>query len=148
MQCDYTATQQIYSNADIADDSSINSTDGLPEHLEPPSLELVHRTMVHNHGQAQKDSRKAQIANKQLQTSIKRVVKSCHDISARITTMETLTDVLETEVKAAVKQSAVQELQISDIQRKLEDAENCQRRNNLRILGIRMVWKGRTQGPK
>ncbi|KAJ1127685.1 hypothetical protein NDU88_006078 [Pleurodeles waltl] len=41
-----------------------------------------------------------------------------------ITTMETHTDVLETEVKAAIKQSAVQELQISDVQWKLEDAEN------------------------
>ncbi|KAJ1152554.1 hypothetical protein NDU88_005329 [Pleurodeles waltl] len=50
--------------------------------------------------------------------------------------METRTDVLQTEVKAAIKQSAVQELQISDFQWKLEDSENRQRRNNLLILGI------------
>ncbi|KAJ1114986.1 hypothetical protein NDU88_003215 [Pleurodeles waltl] len=98
--------------------------------------------MVHNHEQAQKYSRKAKIANKQLQSSIKRVVKACHDISKRITTMETHNDALETEVKAVSKQSAVQELQISDIQCKLEDAENRQRCNNLRILGIAEVLEG------
>ncbi|KAJ1190122.1 hypothetical protein NDU88_006861 [Pleurodeles waltl] len=50
--------------------------------------------------------------------------------------METRTDALETEVKATAKQTAAQEQQILDMQWKLEDAENRQRRNNLRILGI------------
>ncbi|KAJ1118403.1 hypothetical protein NDU88_006594 [Pleurodeles waltl] len=118
------ATQQIYSNTNIADNLPISPMAGPLEHLEPPSLELIYRTMVHNHEQAQKDSRKAKTSNEQLQTLIKRVVNSCHDISVCITTMETRTDVLETEVKAAAKQSAVQESQISDIQWKLEDAEN------------------------
>ncbi|KAJ1219276.1 hypothetical protein NDU88_006845 [Pleurodeles waltl] len=101
-----------------------------------PSLELIYRTMVHNHEQAQKESRKAKIANRHLQSSIKRVVKSCQDISTRITSMETRTDVLETEVKATVTQTALQGQQILDMQWKPENAENRQRRNNLWILGI------------
>ncbi|KAJ1084771.1 hypothetical protein NDU88_004917 [Pleurodeles waltl] len=58
------------------------------------------------------------------------------DIGARIATMETRTEELGIEVKAATAQTTTQGQQISDIQWKLEDAENRQRRNNLRILGI------------
>ncbi|KAJ1188756.1 hypothetical protein NDU88_005513 [Pleurodeles waltl] len=43
---------------------------------------------------------------------------------------------LETEDKATAVQTAMQGQQISDIQWKLEDAENRQRRNSLRILGL------------
>ncbi|KAJ1196166.1 hypothetical protein NDU88_000039 [Pleurodeles waltl] len=67
----------------------------------------------------------------------------CGDIGARIATMETRTEELEIEVKAATAQTTTQGQgqQISDIQWKLEDAENRQRRNNLRIL------RGRILGP-
>ncbi|KAJ1195817.1 hypothetical protein NDU88_005085 [Pleurodeles waltl] len=92
--------------------------------------------MVHNHEQAQKESRKVKLANRQLQLSIKKVVKSCQDIGTRIASMETRFEELETEVRVATAQTASQGQQISDIQWKLEDAENRQRRNNLRILGI------------
>ncbi|KAJ1160840.1 hypothetical protein NDU88_001333 [Pleurodeles waltl] len=136
LQWDYTAAQQAFSKIGIADDSPVGSMIGPSEQVGPPSLELFYRTMVHNHEQAQKESRKAKFANKQLQSSIKRVVKSCHDISTRITTMETRTDALETEVKATAKQTVAQEQQILDMQWKLEDAENRQRWNNLRILGV------------
>ncbi|KAJ1081810.1 hypothetical protein NDU88_001985 [Pleurodeles waltl] len=134
MQGDYTATQQMYLNSGTGDNPSSNLMSGPPDHVEPPSLELIYRTMVHNHKQVQMDNSKGKLANKQLQTSIKRVVESCQDISAQITTMETRTDRLETEVQTVVKQAAMQELQFSDIQWKLEEAENRQRRNNLRIL--------------
>ncbi|KAJ1200482.1 hypothetical protein NDU88_004306 [Pleurodeles waltl] len=50
--------------------------------------------------------------------------------------METRTKELETEVRAATAQTMTQGQQISDIQWKLEDVENRQRRNNLRIWGI------------
>ncbi|KAJ1139533.1 hypothetical protein NDU88_005904 [Pleurodeles waltl] len=56
--------------------------------------------------------------------------------------METRTDILETEVKTVAKQAAVQELQLSDIRWKLEEAENRQRRKNLRILGIKEGLEG------
>ncbi|KAJ1098950.1 hypothetical protein NDU88_004057 [Pleurodeles waltl] len=103
---------------------------------EIPSLEFIYHTKVHNHEQAQKESRKAKLANRQLQLSIIKVVKSCQDIGTRIASMETHTEELETEVKAAAAQMVTQGQQILDIQWKLEDAENRQRWKNQRILGI------------
>ncbi|KAJ1205671.1 hypothetical protein NDU88_001099 [Pleurodeles waltl] len=132
MQWDYTATQQAFSKSDSACSTLGPPSMGGP--VEPPSLDLIYRTMVQNHEQAQRGSRKMKAANRQLQLSIKKVGKSCQDIGARIATMETRTE--ELEVKAATAQTTTQGQQISDIQWKLEDAENRQRRNNLRILGI------------
>ncbi|KAJ1143130.1 hypothetical protein NDU88_009441 [Pleurodeles waltl] len=134
MQWDYTATQQAFLKRDLACNTLVPPpTDGPAE---PPSLDLIYRTMVQNHEQAQRESRKVKSANRQLQLSIKKVVKSCQDIGARIASMETGTEELESEVRAATAQTMTQGQQISDIQWKLEDAENRQRRNDLRILGI------------
>ncbi|KAJ1204232.1 hypothetical protein NDU88_008013 [Pleurodeles waltl] len=134
MQWDYTATQQAFSKSDSACSTLVPPSMDGPAEL--PSLDLIYRTMVQNHEQAQRESRKMKAANRQLQLSIKKVVKSCQDIGVRIATMETRTEELEIEVKAATAQTTTQGQQISDIQWKLEDAENRQRQNNLRILGI------------
>ncbi|KAJ1118278.1 hypothetical protein NDU88_006473 [Pleurodeles waltl] len=134
MQWDYTATQQAFSKSDSACSILVPPPTGGP--AEPPSLDLIYRTMVQNHEQAQRESRKMKAANRQLQLSIKKVVKSCQDIGIRIATMETRTEEFENEVRAATAQTTTQGQQISDIQWKLEDAENRQRLNNLRILGI------------
>ncbi|KAJ1208552.1 hypothetical protein NDU88_003936 [Pleurodeles waltl] len=136
LQWDYTATQQSFLKIDSSSDISTGSIMGISDQAEAPSLELIYRTMVHNHEQAQKGSRKAKIANRQLQSSIKKVVKSCQDISTRIPSMETRTEALETVVKATAVHTATQGQQISNIQWKLEDAENRQRRNNPWVLGI------------
>ncbi|KAJ1207799.1 hypothetical protein NDU88_003189 [Pleurodeles waltl] len=134
MLWDYSATQQAFSKSDSACSTLVPPSTGGP--AEPPSLDLIYRTMVQNHEQAQRESRKMKAANRQLQLSIKKVVKSYQDIGVRIATMETRTEELEIEVKAATAQTTTEGQQISDIQWKLEDAENRQRRNNLRILGI------------
>ncbi|KAJ1151413.1 hypothetical protein NDU88_004194 [Pleurodeles waltl] len=134
MQWDYTGTQQASPKVDMTNNTSIPPAMDGP--AETPSLELIYRTMVHNHEQAQKERRKAKLANRQLQLSIKKVVKSCQDIGTRIASMETHTEGLEIEVKATAAQTGAQGQQILDIQWKLEDAENRQRLNNLRVLGI------------
>ncbi|KAJ1141904.1 hypothetical protein NDU88_008232 [Pleurodeles waltl] len=134
MQWDYTATQLAFSKSDSACSTLVPPSMGGP--ADPPSLDLIYRTMVQNHEQAQRESRKMKAANRQLQLSIKKVGKSCQDIGVRIATMETRSEELEIEVKAATAQTTTQGQQISDIQWKLEDAENRQRRNNLSILGI------------
>ncbi|KAJ1192558.1 hypothetical protein NDU88_001865 [Pleurodeles waltl] len=136
LQWDYTATQQAFLKMDSTSDIPTGPIMVISDQAATPSLELIYRTMVHNHEQAQKESRKAKIANRQLQSSIKKVIKSCQDISTRIASMETRTEAQETEVKATAAQTATQGQQISDIQWKLEDAEKCQWWNNLRILGI------------
>ncbi|KAJ1198746.1 hypothetical protein NDU88_002585 [Pleurodeles waltl] len=134
MQWDYTATQQAFLKGDSACNTSVPPPIDGP--AKTPSLDLIYRTMVQNHEQAQRECRKVKSANRQLQLSIKKVVKSCQDIGTRIASMETRTEELETEVRAATAQMTTQGQQISDIQWKLEDAENRQRQNNLRILGI------------
>ncbi|KAJ1219003.1 hypothetical protein NDU88_006574 [Pleurodeles waltl] len=142
MQWDYTATQQAFLKRDLVCNTLVPPpTDGPAE---PPSFDLICRTMVQNHEQAQRESRKIKAANRQLQLSIKKVVKSCQDIGVRIAAMETRTEELETEVRTATAQTTTQRQQILDIQWKLEDAENRQWRNNLRILGIA---EGQDTGP-
>ncbi|KAJ1153263.1 hypothetical protein NDU88_006024 [Pleurodeles waltl] len=140
MQWDYTSTQQAFVKVNMAGNTSMPPPMDGP--AETPSLDLIHRTMVHNHEQAQKESRKVKLANRQLKLSIKKVVKSCQDIGTRIASMETRTEELETEVRATTAQTVTQGQQISDIQWKLEDAENRQRRNNLRVLGIAESLEG------
>ncbi|KAJ1083197.1 hypothetical protein NDU88_003357 [Pleurodeles waltl] len=140
MQWDYTGTQQAFLKVDMADNTSMPPPMDGP--AETPSLELIYRTIVHNHEQAQKESRKAKLANRQLQLSIKKVVKSCQDIGTRIASVETRTEELESVVRATSAQTATQGQQISDIQWKLEDAENHQRWNNLRVLGIAEALEG------
>ncbi|KAJ1099808.1 hypothetical protein NDU88_004903 [Pleurodeles waltl] len=94
MQWDYTGTQQAFLKVDTANNTLIPPAMDGP--AETPSLELIYRIMVHNHEQAQKESRKAKLANRQLQLSIKKVVNSCQDIGTRIASMETRTEELET----------------------------------------------------
>ncbi|KAJ1082736.1 hypothetical protein NDU88_002901 [Pleurodeles waltl] len=113
MQWDYTATQQAFSKSDLACSTLVPPSMGGP--AEPPSLDLIYKTMVQNHEQAQRESRKMKAANRQLQLSIKKVGKSCQDIGARIATMETRTEELEIEVKAATAQTMTQGQQILDI---------------------------------
>ncbi|KAJ1214632.1 hypothetical protein NDU88_002250 [Pleurodeles waltl] len=120
MQWDYTVTRQAFSKSDSACSTLVPPSMGGP--AEPPSLDLIYRTMVQNREQAQWESSKMKAANRQLQLSIKKVGKSCQDIGARIATMETRTEELEIEVKAATAQTTTQGQQISDIQWKLEDA--------------------------
>ncbi|KAJ1200481.1 hypothetical protein NDU88_004305 [Pleurodeles waltl] len=68
MQWDYTATQQAFLKSDSACNSLVPPpTDGPAE---PPSLDLIYRTMVQNHEQAQRESRNMKAANRQLQLSI------------------------------------------------------------------------------
>ncbi|KAJ1189838.1 hypothetical protein NDU88_006580 [Pleurodeles waltl] len=124
MQWDYTAIQQAFLKRDPICNTLVPPPMDGP--VEPPSLDLIYWTMVQNHEQAQRKSRKMKAANRQLQLSIKKVVKSCQDIGVRIAVMETRTEELETEVRTATAQTTTQGQQISDIQWKLEDAENPQ----------------------
>ncbi|KAJ1142884.1 hypothetical protein NDU88_009196 [Pleurodeles waltl] len=124
LQWDYTATQQAFLKMDSTSDIPTCQILGISDQAAAPLLEHIYRTVVHNHEQAQKESRKAKIVNRQLQSSIKKVVKSCQGISTRIASMETRTEVLEIEVKVTAAQTATQGQQISDSQWKLDDAEN------------------------
>ncbi|KAJ1166314.1 hypothetical protein NDU88_006719 [Pleurodeles waltl] len=81
------------------------------------------------------ESRRARMATKRLQGSVRKVVKSCIEIEEKLSAMEERMMAVEADVEALREQSAAHEGQLTDIMWKLEDVENRQRRNNLRFLG-------------
>ncbi|KAJ1106319.1 hypothetical protein NDU88_003720 [Pleurodeles waltl] len=126
MSWDYTATQQFHDNPDDPLKGPMDFVPGLAESLDPPSLNLIYRTMMSQHKQTKSDSRKARVASKQLQVSGRRIAKTCLEIGECIAVLETRTSVLETDMGAVVQQSAIHESQIMDILWKMEDFENRQ----------------------
>ncbi|KAJ1089508.1 hypothetical protein NDU88_002659 [Pleurodeles waltl] len=130
MSWDYTDTQPFQHNSDnVFKRSRDPVTDSVGDGA-PPSLQLIYQTMMAQHKQIQGDNKKAREDSKQLQVAVSKIPKSCLEIA----TLETRTSVLEAELGTVVQQSTMHESQLTDIQWKLEDFENWQRRNNLRIL--------------
>ncbi|KAJ1094340.1 hypothetical protein NDU88_007418 [Pleurodeles waltl] len=100
------------------------------------SLDTHKTTITAQHKETQRDSKKARVATKQLQVAVSKVAKTCSEIGERIAAIECRADVLESDLGAVTKQAAMHETQLSDIQWKVEDFENRQRRNNLCLIGI------------
>ncbi|KAJ1218258.1 hypothetical protein NDU88_005841 [Pleurodeles waltl] len=82
------------------------------------------------------ESRRARMATKHLQGTVRKVVKSCIEIEEKLSTMEERTVAVEADVVALREQTTAHDGQLIDIMWKLEDQENRQMRNNLRFLGI------------
>ncbi|KAJ1082344.1 hypothetical protein NDU88_002512 [Pleurodeles waltl] len=139
MSWDYTETQQLlHSMGDLSvapaqTEVNVVNTETAPP---SPSLHLIYQTITSQYKQTQRDSKKARVATKQLQVAISKVAKTCSEIGERIAAIECRADVLESDLGAVTKQAAMHEIQLSDIQWKVEDFENRQRRNNLRLIGI------------
>ncbi|KAJ1162973.1 hypothetical protein NDU88_003437 [Pleurodeles waltl] len=81
-------------------------------------------------------SRRARIATKRLQGTVRKVAKSCTEIEAKLCSMEERIVAVEEDVDTLKEQSAARDGQLTDVMWKMEDLENRQRRNNLRFLGI------------
>ncbi|KAJ1141980.1 hypothetical protein NDU88_008308 [Pleurodeles waltl] len=144
MSWDYTDAQQFQHNSDnVFKGQRDPVTDSVGDGA-PPSLHLIYQTMMAQHKQIQGDDKKARVASKQLQVTVSKITKSCSEIGERIATIETRTSVLEAELGTVVQQSTMPESQLTDIQWKLEDFENQQRCNNLRILGIKEGAEAKT----
>ncbi|KAJ1205279.1 hypothetical protein NDU88_000714 [Pleurodeles waltl] len=136
MSWDYTGTQQLlHSLDDLSVAPAHSETDALNAETVSPSPSL-HQTIMAQHKQTQRDSKKARVATKQLQVAVSKIAKTCSEIGERIAAIECRADVLESDLGAVTKQAAMHETQLSDIQWKVEDFENRQRRNNLRLIGI------------
>ncbi|KAJ1190705.1 hypothetical protein NDU88_000027 [Pleurodeles waltl] len=110
-------------------------TAGLMEY-DNPNGELIISANINTWLQIQGDNKKARVATKHLQVALSKVAKTCSEIGERIAMIESCASVLEGEVGTMAQQSALHETQLTDIQWKIKDIENQQRRNNLRILGI------------
>ncbi|KAJ1159679.1 hypothetical protein NDU88_000184 [Pleurodeles waltl] len=139
MSWDYTETQQLlHSMGDLSVAPAQTEVNALNVETVPPSpsLHLIYQTITSQHKQTQRDSKKARVATKQLQVEVSKVAKTCSEIGERIAAIECRADALESDLGAVTKQAAMHESQLSDIQWKVEDFENRQRRNNLRLMGI------------
>ncbi|KAJ1119145.1 hypothetical protein NDU88_007331 [Pleurodeles waltl] len=139
MSWDYTETQQLlHSMGDLSVAPAQTEVNVLNVESAPPSpsLHLIYQTITSQHKQTQRDSKKARVATKQLQVAISKVAKTCSEIGERIVAIECRAEALESDLGAVTKQAAMHESQLSDIQWKVEDFENRQRRNNLRLIGI------------
>ncbi|KAJ1202843.1 hypothetical protein NDU88_006638 [Pleurodeles waltl] len=139
MSWDYTETQQLlHSMGDLSVAPAQTEVNVLNVETAPPSpsLHLIYQTITSQHKQTQRDSKKARVATKQLLVAISKVAKTCSEIGERIAAIECRADALESDLGAVTKQAAMHESQLSDIQWKVEDFENRQRRNNLRLIGI------------
>ncbi|KAJ1094261.1 hypothetical protein NDU88_007339 [Pleurodeles waltl] len=144
MSWDYTETQQLlHSMGDLSVAPARAEVNVLNAETVPPSpsLHLIYQTITAQHKQTQRDSKKARVATKQLQVAVSKVAKTCSEIGEQIAAIECRAEGLESDLGAVTKQAAMHETQLSDIQWKVEDFENRQRRNNLRLIGIQ---KGET----
>ncbi|KAJ1148754.1 hypothetical protein NDU88_001580 [Pleurodeles waltl] len=88
------------------------------------------------------ESRRAWMAAKHLQGTVRKVVKSCAEIERKLSSMEERTMEVEADIEVLRAQTATHDGQLTDIMWKLEDQENRQRRNNLRFLGIKEKVEG------
>ncbi|KAJ1096482.1 hypothetical protein NDU88_001622 [Pleurodeles waltl] len=139
MSWDYTETQQLlHSMGDLSVAPAQTEVNVLNVETVPPSpsLHLIYQTITTQHKQTQRDSKKARVATKQLRVAVSKVAKTCSEIGERIAAIECRADALESDLGVVSKQAAMHESQLSDIQWKIEDFENRQRRNNLRLIGI------------
>ncbi|KAJ1108726.1 hypothetical protein NDU88_006096 [Pleurodeles waltl] len=144
MSWDYTDTQQIQQDQDIDQDARFKGSEDIIGSVgdEAPSLHLIYQTMMTQHKQIQGDNKKARVVTKHLQVVVSKVAKTFSEIGERFAMIEYRASVPEGEVGTMAQQSALKETQLTDIQWKIEDFENRQRRNNLRILGIQEGVEG------
>ncbi|KAJ1148328.1 hypothetical protein NDU88_001165 [Pleurodeles waltl] len=82
------------------------------------------------------DNRRAQLATRKLQSTVRKVAKMCSTIVNRMTNLDIRTSALETDVGAEKGLTKTHAARLVDIQWKLENQENRQRQNNLRVLEV------------
>ncbi|KAJ1174801.1 hypothetical protein NDU88_000092 [Pleurodeles waltl] len=99
-------------------------------------LQSIYNSIKELQTETRIESRRARIATKKLQGSVRKVAKSCMEIEAKLCSMEDRIVAVEEDMDTLKEQSAAREGQMTDVMWKMEDLENRQRRNNLRFLSI------------
>ncbi|KAJ1192859.1 hypothetical protein NDU88_002165 [Pleurodeles waltl] len=141
-----------YSGIGLADSSSITNqgsaksnkeTDIGPSTYSPSAigaeagmLQSIYSSIKELQTETRIESRSARIATKKLQGTVRKVAKSCTEIETKLSLMEERIVAVEEDVVNLKEQNTMRDEQLTDVMWKLEDFENRQRRNNLRILGI------------
>ncbi|KAJ1216084.1 hypothetical protein NDU88_003690 [Pleurodeles waltl] len=99
-------------------------------------LQSIYNSIKELQTETRIESRRARIATKRLQGTVRKVAKSCTEIEAKLCSMEERIVAVEEDVDTLKEQNAARDGQLTDVMWKMEDLENRQRRNNLRFLGI------------
>ncbi|KAJ1132162.1 hypothetical protein NDU88_010489 [Pleurodeles waltl] len=99
-------------------------------------LQSIYNSIKELQTETRIESRRARIATKRLQGTVRKVAKSCTEIEAKLCSMEERIMAVEEDVDTLKVQNAEKDGQLTDMMWKIEDLENRQRRNNLRFLGI------------
>ncbi|KAJ1181337.1 hypothetical protein NDU88_006545 [Pleurodeles waltl] len=99
-------------------------------------LQSIYNSIKELQTETRIESRRARVATKRLQGTVRKVAKSCTEIEAKLCSMEERIGAVEVDVDVLMEQSATRDDQLTDVMWKLEDFENRQKRNNLRFLGI------------
>ncbi|KAJ1163443.1 hypothetical protein NDU88_003901 [Pleurodeles waltl] len=120
--------------------SSVPSTGA--RHTDSEMLQSIYDSIKELQNETRAESRRARMATKHLQGTVRKVVKSCAEIDGKLSTMEERTMAVEANIDALRAQTATHEGQLTDIMWKLEDQENRQRRSNLCFLGIKEGEEG------
>ncbi|KAJ1141894.1 hypothetical protein NDU88_008222 [Pleurodeles waltl] len=104
--------------------------------VESGMLQSIYNSIKELQTETRIENRRARVATKRLQGTVRKVAKSCTEIEAKLNTMEEWTVAVKADVEALREQCVTQDGQMTGIMWKLKDHENQQRRNNLRFLGI------------
>ncbi|KAJ1143052.1 hypothetical protein NDU88_009364, partial [Pleurodeles waltl] len=127
----------------MADESVCGPTYALDDrHMDSEMLQSIYNSIKELQTETRAESHRARLATKQLQGTVRKVVKYCTEIEGKLSLMEERTSVVEGEIEAEKAQTTMHEGQLTDIMWKLEDQENRQRRNNLRCLGVKEEAEG------
>ncbi|KAJ1191475.1 hypothetical protein NDU88_000791 [Pleurodeles waltl] len=94
-------------------------------------LQSIYNSIKELQTETRIESRRARIATKRLQGTVRKVAKSCKEIEAKLCSMEERIVAVEEDVDTLKEQNAERDGQLTDVMWKMEDLENRQRRNNL-----------------
>ncbi|KAJ1159205.1 hypothetical protein NDU88_011873 [Pleurodeles waltl] len=100
------------------------------------TLETIFQSIMAHREETRAEGHQLQVAIRKLQGVVCKVAKACNTIIKRVNDLETRTAALDVNAAGAMGQLKAQESQLVNIQWKLEDQENRQRRNNLQVLGV------------
>ncbi|KAJ1208618.1 hypothetical protein NDU88_004001 [Pleurodeles waltl] len=134
--------QQSPGNNDRGDNIEAAKSDICAANTDSGMLQSIFNSIKEFQTETRVESRRARMATKQLQGSVRKVAKSCIEIETKLCTMEERIVAVEEDVDSLKQQNAMQESQMTDVMWKLEDLENRHRRNNLRFLGIEEGLEG------
>ncbi|KAJ1155605.1 hypothetical protein NDU88_008334 [Pleurodeles waltl] len=134
--------QQLLGSNDRGENNEGAKSDICVVNTDSGMLQSIFNSIKEFQTETRIESRRARVATKRLQGSVRKVAKSCTEIEAKLCTMDERIGAVEEEVDTLKQQNVTQESQMTDVMWKLEELENRQRRNNLRFLGIEEGLEG------